>query len=49
MGRVRTRDNNVMGIIANEKKTWTTNPPKKDEIELEVSGLIGPVIIKQWP
>ena len=29
-----------------KKKTWTTNPPKKDETELEDSGLIGPVVIK---
>ena len=29
-----------------EKKTWTTNPPKKNEKELEDSGLIGPVILK---
>lgn len=28
-----------------EKKTWTTNPPKANEIELELSGLIGPVKI----
>ncbi|MFV9551408.1 glycosylhydrolase-like jelly roll fold domain-containing protein [Algibacter sp. PT7-4] len=28
------------------KKTWTTNPPKKDETQLELSGLIGPVILK---
>ena len=28
------------------KKTWTTNPPKKDEKELEDSGLIGPVVLK---
>lgn len=26
-----------------QKKTWTTSGPKKDETELEVSGLIGPV------
>ncbi|WP_298495940.1 glycosyl hydrolase [uncultured Algibacter sp.] len=30
----------------NQKKTWTTNPPKKNETELEVSGLIGPVLLK---
>ncbi|MGB5417486.1 glycosyl hydrolase [Algibacter sp.] len=29
-----------------QKKTWTTNPPKKDETELEDSGLIGPVVLK---
>ncbi|SEQ76748.1 Glycosyl hydrolases family 2, sugar binding domain [Hyunsoonleella jejuensis] len=29
-----------------KKKTWTTNPPKKNEIELESSGLIGPVVLK---
>ncbi|WP_400077481.1 glycosyl hydrolase [Winogradskyella sp. R77965] len=29
-----------------EKKTWTTSPPKKDETELESSGLIGPVSLK---
>ena len=29
-----------------QKKTWTTNPPKKDETDLEVSGLIGPVVLK---
>ena len=28
------------------KKTWTTNPPKKNENELEDAGLIGPVVIK---
>jgi len=28
-----------------EKKTWTTNPPKKEETELDLSGLIGPVKI----
>lgn len=32
--------------IKAEKKTWTTNPPKKDETELEKSGLIGPVVLK---
>lgn len=32
----------------NNKKTWTTNPPKKDETKLEPSGLIGPVILKQY-
>lgn len=31
----------------NQKKTWTTSPPKKEETELEDSGLIGPVILKQ--
>ncbi|WP_282135196.1 glycosyl hydrolase [Seonamhaeicola maritimus] len=30
-----------------KKKTWTTNPPKKDETELEDSGLIGPVVLQQ--
>ncbi|GAL89787.1 glycosyl hydrolase [Jejuia pallidilutea] len=29
-----------------QKKTWTTNPPKKNETELEEAGLIGPVILK---
>ena len=29
-----------------QKKTWTTNGPKKQETELEVSGLIGPVVLK---
>ena len=29
-----------------QKKTWTSNPPKKDETELEASGLIGPVVIR---
>ncbi|WJJ97721.1 glycosyl hydrolase [Algibacter luteus] len=29
-----------------EKKTWTTNPPKKHETDLEDSGLIGPVVLK---
>ncbi|WP_282122023.1 glycosyl hydrolase [Algibacter mikhailovii] len=29
-----------------QKKTWTTNPPKKNETELEPSGLIGPVILR---
>ncbi|NJX14552.1 glycosyl hydrolase [Tamlana crocina] len=28
------------------KKTWTTNPPKKHETELEDSGLIGPVRLR---
>jgi hypothetical protein len=28
------------------KKTWTTAPPKKNELELEKSGLIGPVVLK---
>ena len=32
--------------LKDKKKTWTTNPPKKDETELESSGLIGPVVIK---
>lgn len=31
-----------------EKKTWTTNGPKIDEIELEKSGLIGPVTLKTF-
>lgn len=30
----------------NEKKTWTTSGPEIEETELEVSGLIGPVILK---
>jgi hypothetical protein len=30
-----------------QKKTWTTNPPKKNENELDASGLIGPVILRQ--
>jgi hypothetical protein len=29
-----------------EKKTWTTNPPRKNDTNLDVSGLIGPVILK---
>lgn len=29
-----------------QKKTWTTNPPKPHETQLESSGLIGPVTIK---
>lgn len=29
------------------KKTWTTSGPKNDETELEKSGLIGPVVLKQ--
>lgn len=29
-----------------EKKTWTTNPPDKNETTLEASGLIGPVVLK---
>ncbi|MGJ8678891.1 glycosyl hydrolase [Paraglaciecola sp.] len=29
-----------------QKKTWTTNPPKAHETQLEPSGLIGPVQIK---
>lgn len=29
-----------------QKKTWTTNPPKKHETTLEATGLIGPVVIK---
>ena len=32
----------------NNKKTWTTNPPKKEEVKLEPSGLIGPVTLKQY-
>ena len=28
-----------------EKKTWTTNPPKKEETKLDKSGLIGPVVL----
>lgn len=28
-----------------EKKTWTTNPPKADETVLEASGLLGPVVL----
>ena len=32
--------------LKDNKKTWTTNPPKKDETELEDSGLIGPVVLK---
>ena len=31
----------------NQKKTWTTNPPKKDEVQLEPSGLIGPVVLRR--
>ena len=31
-----------------KKKTWTTNAPRKNETELEDSGLIGPVILKQF-
>ena len=31
-----------------EKKTWTTSPPKKEETELDVSGLVGPIILKQY-
>lgn len=31
-----------------KKKTWTTNPPKKEETTLEPSGLIGPVVLKQY-
>ncbi len=27
------------------KKTWTTNPPKKNDTELEKSGLVGPVVL----
>ncbi|ANW95855.1 hypothetical protein AXE80_05980 [Wenyingzhuangia fucanilytica] len=30
-----------------EKKTWTTSAPKKGETELDASGLVGPVILKQ--
>ncbi|MBC3758665.1 hypothetical protein H7U19_09645 [Hyunsoonleella sp. SJ7] len=29
-----------------QKKTWTTNPPKRHESELEDAGLIGPVVLK---
>jgi hypothetical protein len=29
-----------------QKKTWTTNPPKKNETGLEESGLIGPVVLR---
>ncbi len=29
-----------------EKTTWTTNPPKDDETALEISGLIGPVVLQ---
>ncbi|WP_298551417.1 glycosyl hydrolase [uncultured Algibacter sp.] len=29
-----------------EKKTWTTNPPKKNEKNLDKSGLIGPVVLR---
>ncbi|WP_136480753.1 glycosyl hydrolase [Cognatitamlana onchidii] len=29
-----------------DKRTWTTNPPKKNETELEIAGLIGPVLLK---
>ncbi|WP_233244034.1 glycosyl hydrolase [Tamlana fucoidanivorans] len=29
-----------------QKKTWTTNPPKKNETQLENTGLIGPVVLK---
>ncbi len=29
-----------------KKKTWTTNPPKNGETDLEPSGLIGPVVLK---
>jgi len=32
--------------LKDDKKTWTTNQPKKDETELEQSGLIGPVKLK---
>ncbi|WP_228530264.1 glycosyl hydrolase [Tamlana sp. I1] len=28
------------------KKTWTTSPPKKDETELDDSGIIGPVVLE---
>ncbi|WP_244307303.1 glycosyl hydrolase [Flavobacterium fluviatile] len=31
-----------------DKKTWTTNPPKKDDIKLDSSGLIGPVTLKTY-
>ena len=30
-----------------QKKTWTTNPPKRNETELDDAGLIGPVFLKQ--
>lgn len=29
-----------------EKKTWTTNPPNKSETDLNLSGLVGPVVLK---
>ncbi|MFD2727617.1 glycosyl hydrolase [Hyunsoonleella rubra] len=29
-----------------KKKTWTTSPPKKEETDLEPSGLIGPVVLR---
>ncbi|MFC4722280.1 glycosyl hydrolase [Geojedonia litorea] len=29
-----------------QKKTWTTNPPKNNETKFENSGLIGPVVLK---
>ncbi|TBN03706.1 hypothetical protein EYD45_09290 [Hyunsoonleella flava] len=29
-----------------QKKTWTTNPPKKNETELEDAGLIGQVVLR---
>ena len=32
---------------ASQKKTWTTNPPKAHETQLDLSGLIGPVSIQQ--
>ncbi|WP_245623383.1 glycosyl hydrolase [Catenovulum maritimum] len=32
---------------ASHKKTWTTNPPKEHETQLDLSGLIGPVSIQQ--
>ncbi|MFG6686804.1 glycosyl hydrolase [Mariniflexile sp. HNIBRBA6329] len=31
------------------KKTWTTNPPKTNETELDDSGLIGPIVLKMIP
>ncbi|KAA5824848.1 hypothetical protein FPF71_09230 [Algibacter amylolyticus] len=31
-----------------DKKTWTTNPPKHNETQLEIAGLIGPVVLKMW-
>ena len=29
-----------------EKKTWTTNPSQKTDIELEPSGLIEPIVLR---